>query len=498
MPAAEKRTGSTPTRAWFALASLLMAASVTTIAWPAQPQKEPSVRLIRSTSGTRGTQQGSRFVIEDPRSVFSPSTDRQIVVHFEWEGRPGLHRCEGRWKDPTGRVVLTAPHDQRATSARFGVYWTLAIPETAAAGLWALEAWVDGELSGTHTFELKGAADVASVREMPTAELYRQGLAAIATVESQGAAGQLLASGPAVAIGGDHLLTSFWTIEGAASLRFVLGDGRRVETREMLAWNRRQDWALVSLNGHGLKPLPRAEPRLWAVGDRYWVIDSLEDGGRVIQEASIVGTDPASPGRPRLNSGHAAGSPVLDGQGRLFGVVAGSGPEARLGSTGLSILLGAKQLRGSLIVPLDSVAVPATAAATPLSQLMASGQFLRPLSLDQRHVISGVFAGRVERSGAVPMPMDQRAVFSRREEEVSVFVQWDPHQKKDAQMRFEIYDLDNSRLGAGRPVKIKLRPGQYLFSTWTFRIADLPPGTYRVDLLLDDSPIWRGYVRVTD
>ena len=31
------------------------------------------LRLVRSTSGSRGSQQGGRYVIEDPRSVFSPA-----------------------------------------------------------------------------------------------------------------------------------------------------------------------------------------------------------------------------------------------------------------------------------------------------------------------------------------------------------------------------------------------------------------------------------------
>ncbi len=99
---------------------------------PPSPGAEASLRLVRSTSGSRGSLQGSRYVVEDPRTTFAADVDRQVIVHFDWEGRPGSYRCEGRWKDPSGKVVLVAPLEYQATSRRFGLYWTLALPTTAA------------------------------------------------------------------------------------------------------------------------------------------------------------------------------------------------------------------------------------------------------------------------------------------------------------------------------------------------------------------------------
>lgn len=70
--------------------------------WPPGPQTlaapaaETRIRMLRSTSGTRGTQRGGHYVIEDPRSVFSAAQDRQVIVSFEWEGSPGTCRFEGR------------------------------------------------------------------------------------------------------------------------------------------------------------------------------------------------------------------------------------------------------------------------------------------------------------------------------------------------------------------------------------------------------------------
>jgi hypothetical protein len=153
--------------------------------------------------------------------------------------------------------------------------------------------------------------------------------------------------------------------------------------------------------------------------------------------------------------------------------------------------------RGSLMVLADRLPVAPT-ARTGLTELAARGEFLAPLSPDQRLVISGVVAGRVERVGAVMMPQDQRYVFARRDGEMSVFIQWNPQVKRDLMSRVELYDADRRSIGKGAPAKVRLRPGEFAFSTWTLGIGRLPAGIYRVDILVDEAPVWRGYVRITD
>src|SRR5574337_1279729 len=67
---------------------------------------EPKFRLVRSVSGSKGAQQGGRYVIQDPRTVFYIPEDRQVIVYFEWEGPIGLHRFEGLWKNPESKVAV--------------------------------------------------------------------------------------------------------------------------------------------------------------------------------------------------------------------------------------------------------------------------------------------------------------------------------------------------------------------------------------------------------
>jgi len=82
---------------------------------------ESPVRLVRSTSGTKGSVQGTRYVIEDPRTTFYAGTDRQVVVYFEWDGAARPHGCKITWKDPSGAAVLISPYTAQTRTARFGV-----------------------------------------------------------------------------------------------------------------------------------------------------------------------------------------------------------------------------------------------------------------------------------------------------------------------------------------------------------------------------------------
>src|SRR5262249_29385406 len=127
-------------------------------------------------------------------------------------------------------------------------------------------------------------------------------------------------------------------------------------------------------------------------------------------------------------------------RGDLVGIVVGHGPEESLGPTGVRVaeLAGPAQLaRSGLLLPVSALpAAPGTAVR--LAELANRGEFLRPLSPGSRNVISGVFAARIERSGAVPMPLDQRFVFTNREKEFAVFIQWNPVEKKDTLGWFEV------------------------------------------------------------
>ena len=108
--------------------------------------------------------------------------------------------------------------------------------------------------------------------------------------------------------------------------------------------------------------------------------------------------------------------------------------------------------------------------------------------------MSGGFA-RAFAKGALS-PTDQRTEFSSQEKTFTVFVNWNPKARLRGLMKLQVFDADNHLVGDSKPVKVDLRKDEASRSSW-----DLPmlkaAGLYRADVMLDATPIWRGFVRIT-
>ena len=460
--------------------------------------------LIRSTSGSRGTPQGARFVMEDPRTVFHAGQDRQVLVLFEWQGPAGRHRCEGQWKDPSGRVVFTSTSDVEARGPRFGVYWGLSLPDRVATGTWVMEASVDGEPAGVHAFQiLTGPGDPSAAparRALGVAEIYERGLAQTLTVEAVDASGALMATASGFFLGPDLVSTSFGGLNAASKARLAGADRPRVETSEIVSWNRRDDWAILRFRGAGgATPLPSPDPP--QVGDRCFFLDAQPDGGRVIVETSIVGRSPAGDLSLGDVAGEASlGGPVFNEFGEIVAKLAGSGvPGATaLDLSGLGDRTRRVEARGTRARPL--VPAPSEGAASrTLSDLEQTGVFVRALARTP-HFVSGVMGTGIERQGQgqIPVAVDQRFRFARADGQCVVFVTWVPSGKEDTTLHFELYDEDNRRLAATEPRKARLRSGQPFVQYWEVKLAALKPGLHRVDVVAGASPVWRTFFRLTE
>lgn len=190
----------------------------------AAPAEDP-IRLLRSGSGTRQTQRDGRFDVEDPRTAFTLPQDRQVLVFFEWDDvPPGRREFEGRWKDPSGEVVLVSPVTQQVSTRRFAVYWTLTLPETAASGRWMLEAIIDGRPAGSHPFEVRGGR----TPPLSPAQIYARAKAAAAVAERLGTAGEVQWLGVASALDSERVAVPFRLIDGATGVRVGAAAGRRL------------------------------------------------------------------------------------------------------------------------------------------------------------------------------------------------------------------------------------------------------------------------------
>lgn len=100
--------------------------------------------------------------MDDPRSVFVVGKDAKVTVYFEWEGPLGPHHFEGLWKSPEGKIVLISDFRYAAKTPRYSGYWSMLLSEATPSGEWNLEARIDGEPAGSHSFVISGSATAAS------------------------------------------------------------------------------------------------------------------------------------------------------------------------------------------------------------------------------------------------------------------------------------------------------------------------------------------------
>jgi len=467
----------------------------------------PKFRLVRSVSGSKGTPQGGRFSMEDPRSVFYIPSDRQVIVYMEWDGPIGKHHLEGFWRNPPGKVTVMNDFDYEAKTTRFGAYWILALTEGADNGNWTLEAHIDGELAGTHAFQVLNAAKPvgteSSRRTLTPAQLYELALQANVVIEKFDRGGGKFGEGSGFLTEQGWVATAFDCVDGASKLRVTLSDGTKFETDQLAAWNRRQDWAVFKATPNKMPQLRKAETNSWSVGDIASYLDVAAEGNRVIANISIDGKNsfPSAGMRVNISAGpteRAVGSALLNEWGEVIGIVTrGLIPGAReVNLADLRMLP-----RGGLAVPVSLLeGLKGAGAETPLNVLDSKVEFLAPVTVG-RDIVSAQFARTLDKKGGIAFPSEGGNVFSKKDSAVYVCVFWEGKEKIKGLLTMRLFDLDNHLLNKAmleKPLRFSLNKGEQKTSTWEFGISPLPPGIYRVDVWLDDAPAWRSFFRVME
>jgi S1-C subfamily serine protease len=468
-------------------------------------------RLIRSISGSKGTQKAGRFVIEDPRSIFYVPRDKQVVVYLEWEGQPGFHRFEAFWKNPEGKPVVLADLEDKSQDRTFGVYFTLLINESMQPGQWALEVRINGEAAGAHTFQVIAAEPGPGALPIPRpllapADIYRRGQAASVFIEKLDAAGRKISTGSGFFTANGAILTAFHVVDGASSLRILFPDGRTFEVRELLAWDRRRDYAFLKVALGSSEILPRAKDGLWSVGERCFALDVQTEGGRVIREGAIVGRQELPHVGTRLNvalsvTREAAGSPLLNEYGEVIGIVGVQrfpGEMVTGGLIRLTRVVGMGDLMTEpLVLPLNFVPLADLGkSATLFSELFQKGEFLPQLSAAR--VVQFVTLNKVVSKSDPIITSVPTNEFTRSDEQIRLGVFWQPTEQRKSSANLKIYDLDNQLLFEAKPATIELRPGKSPTTSWTIGIKSVPKGYYRIDVLLGEEVVYRTFFRITE
>lgn len=473
-------------------------------------------RIVRAISGSKGSEKGGQFIIEDPRTIFYIPDDHQVVVYFEWEGSVGNHKLQGTWKNPEGKIMVVSDFDYEAKQRRFAGYWTLLLSENLPTGIWTFEAHVDGELAGVHNFQVvvgKQPVPSGPVRRLLTpAEIYQRGLAATVSIECLDANGQRLGLGSGFFVGEREVVTGFEVIDSATSLRVNYSDGRTAGVDGLVAWNRLEDWAVLRAQSNGPSRLERAPSGSWSVGDRTYSLDIPQEGSRTIVDGNLTGDRTFPVFGPRLNLSfalqpQASGSPLLNDYGEVIGLVVSR--SLLPGSRSLDVFRQGFPMnlyheksptrgQSALAVPVsrlasDWVGIP----TTPLSELTRSGEFTPPLVVF-RDILRGTLTRRLDKANFMSLPADELFEYSKRDGTVTLFIQWDPKGKVKSTTYIRLYDFRNRLLATTKPLKISLSPGRSMTTTWYIPTTELPAGLYRVDVIIDPNPVWRSFFRVTD
>jgi S1-C subfamily serine protease len=470
-------------------------------------------RVARSICGSKGSQDRGRFVIDDPRSVFSIPQDRQVIVYLELEGPTGMHRLEGFWKNPSGKVSTISDFNYESQERRFSAHFTLALSESAETGTWALEVHVDGEFIGAFTFQIvtnSPPAESASKRKLLSpSEIYQRALASTVTIEKIGKGGELMGTSTGFVFSPSVLLSSFRTVDGASRIRAIFPDGRRQETDQMLDWNRQQGWVAVKIDAVQIPVLPFARANSWDVGDYAAYLEMAPEGNRVLSEVKIVGKNTLSSAGDRLNLSHppsrkAIGAPLLNEYGEVIGMLGdslyrGSDPESPLDMLSPDALQPGNSIISAIAIPVTIVNLKRETPAA-METLIRNGESFPPVTA-QKHVSYVQLAHGIDKSGGRPWPTDSSTQFLRREGKVFVFVVWDSNEEIKGRTNIQVYSGNNKLLifsGKAKDTKVNLKPGRRISTCWQIDASTMAPGVYRVDVLLNEEPACRTFFRITD
>ncbi len=467
-----------------------------------------SVRMLRSLSGPSGKLVGPKYVFDETRNRFVFPQDSSLTVYFEFQAPKGDYTLTAYWKDPQGRTAGISPDIKVQTATEeLNCYWVFMIDANRPAGVWTVEVRVNGEPAGTHAFELivpaPSAQPAAGAPEPPKLdEIYRAAVRALVWVHKQDAAGQRIDSTTGFVVDADTVLTAFQSIDGAAGIEVELESGMKSSAKEVLAFNRLQDWALVRASTRDVPPLQMGSSADAVIGGQSIVFGLGPGGARTVGYVGIAGRGvvPGFGERIYLNSQlppMAIGGPLLNDFGKAIGVIGGSlAPGMWLEHRGYAIDLalvspGSGQIS---ITPVDGISLKPQNAPATLKNMLESGVMTPPLSK------TPVFTfGAVTDKIAADYSYVAKTRFSRKDSEVIVYTVWEKKEKNaKGTVSMNIYDAANRVRSRVAPKPLRLPDKAKLPFVYRFSPANLEPGIYRIDLLWNGFPVWRASIAVID
>lgn len=127
------------------------------------------------------------------------------------------------------------------------------LADTMPTGLWSLEAHVDGEVTGSHSFQIVAAAKPAEAAPsgpqlLTPSQIYQKALVSTVTLQKLSSTGEELGNGSGFVIADGLVATAFRVIDGAGIIRLLARDGGQVQISDVLSWDRWQDWVILRVS----------------------------------------------------------------------------------------------------------------------------------------------------------------------------------------------------------------------------------------------------------
>ena len=447
------------------------------------------IQVLKISSGPTGSDATGTFVLTSERSVFNRTDDREVIVIFQWQGRAGMRALVANWRSPDGAATSTSTIDYNATTERFGAVWTLPLTPSIALGTWSIEATVDGLPAGRYTFEVTDRPTPSAVARprLSQNDLFQRLDRAMFQVRRFDADGRERTSFAAFNPGGTAIFTLVGAFDDASDVKLVQRDNSEQSIESLFALNRRQRW--IALPGAAQsQTLAAAPPEDVKIGDRCFSMEARASAPRALTECRISGQTTVN-GAPAFVASFVVGistpgAPILNEFGDLIGI-ADDPTEIGMRTVRLVNAGGASVVT---ILRIGSV----VAQPTAVSDLRTKGLLIPPVV--DRHVSTGGIA-RADAKGKV-VAYEHNDFVSVREPTFVAFIRWAPKERLRGVLAFRLYDADNRLVFESKPSKADLRPDRMTTSNSVSPVPKVP-GVYRVDVLIDGTPMWRSFVTVT-
>src|SRR5262249_47209837 len=131
-----------------------------------------------------------------------------------------------------------------------------------------------------------------------------------------------------------------------------------------------------------------------------------------------------------------------------------------------------------------------------LGDLLAKGELTQPLTAMQEFLHGGTALELAK--GSAVSPSQEVSEFSRKDANVWVYSMWLQKGKlSKGILSASVYD-ERNQLRVSVPAQKVSLSNRMTRTSFGFSPASLQPGVYRVDLIWDEHPVWRTFVRITD